>query len=196
MTRLVHPGELEDKVCQSAEEKDNGKKHSELVLPSRPECCHNEDDDSDRDSGDRNPFLGICDVVDDNEELYSEAQEEEEIELQQSNVNLYNVSISLHTKFVSLWSYLECQETTLHSEVCADMLVDCPRKLIVQFPRLERHYKAEERDDARNCQKIWPDCGPDRIIRQDVYRNQTVDSFFDLVILNGRINEHATVVHA
>jgi len=81
VTWLVHPGELEDEVCQSTEEKDNGKEHSELVLPSSPECCHNEDDDGDRDSGDCNPFLGICDVVDDNEELYSEAQEEEEIEL-------------------------------------------------------------------------------------------------------------------
>ena len=152
MACLVHSGELEDEVRQSAEEEDDGEEHAELVLSSGPECCHDEDDDRDWDSGDRDPFLGVCDVVDDDEELDCEAQKEEEIELQQSDVNLFSLSFSPHSAIGVTLSYLECQETTLHSEVCANVLVDCPRKLIVQLPRLEGHHEGEEGDDARDCQ--------------------------------------------
>ena len=91
MARLVHASELENEVCQSTKEHNDGEKHSKHVLPSSPECCHNEDDDCDGNSGDGNPFLSIFDVVDNNEKLYGEAQKEEEIKLQQSNVNLYTV---------------------------------------------------------------------------------------------------------
>ena len=80
MAWLVHPGELENEVCQSAEKHNDAEEHSELVFSSSPEGCHDEDDDSNRDSSDRHPFLSVCDVVDNHEELYGEAQEEEEIE--------------------------------------------------------------------------------------------------------------------
>ena len=76
------------------------------------------------------------------------------------------------------------------------MLVDRPRKLIVQFPGFKRHHKAEERDDTGNCQQIRSDYGPDRVIGVDVVRNQAVDGFFNLIILNGSVDEHTKVVQA
>lgn len=71
---------------------------------------------------DRQVELGIVlGGGDHNQELHGKAEEEEEIELQQSDVDLIG------------------EVATLHAEVRTDVLVNRPRKLVVQLPRNEDH---------------------------------------------------------
>ena len=88
MTRLVHPGKLEDEIGKSAEETQNCDYHPKPVLAPSPESCHEEDDNCNRDGGHCNPFLGICETRDNDKELDGEGKEEEEIELEESDVDL------------------------------------------------------------------------------------------------------------
>lgn len=88
MTRLVHPRKFEDEIGQPAEVREDGEDHPWLVLPASPESCHQQDKDRDRNSGDCEPFLGVGESGDDDEELYCKAQEKEEIKFQKSNVYL------------------------------------------------------------------------------------------------------------
>lgn len=94
--RLIHAGELENEVRQATEEKKNCRKHSGLILSSSPESCHEKYDDRYGNRSDGNPFLSVSNIADYNHELYSETEEEEEIELQQSNENLQMLACYLN----------------------------------------------------------------------------------------------------
>lgn len=52
MAGLVHSGQLEDEVCQSAEEEEDGDDHSKLVLAAGPESGHEENEHCHGDGGD------------------------------------------------------------------------------------------------------------------------------------------------
>jgi hypothetical protein len=102
MTRLIHPGELKNKVSQSANVTEYCNDHSESVLPTSPESCHNKNEDRDRNGSYSNPFFCICKSGDNHKELDCEGQEEEEVELQQSNVDLECISKYRTQKTVAL----------------------------------------------------------------------------------------------
>lgn len=85
---LIHPGEFEDEVCKAAEVEENGDHHSNLVFASSPESCHEQNEDSDRNRCNGQSIFGIGYSCDNDEKLYCEAEEEEEIELQEGDVNL------------------------------------------------------------------------------------------------------------
>lgn len=79
------------------------------------------------------------------------------------------------------------------------MLVNCPRKLIIQLPRNGRHDSGEESDDARDRNQIWFDIRP--YLRghgglQPAVRSQSFDRFVDLVVLNRSIDEHSNIIDA
>ena len=73
MTGLIHPRKFEDEIRQAAEKEENG-----------------DDNDCDRDGGNRQPKFGVCESSYNDQKLDREPQEEEEIELQERDVNLQN----------------------------------------------------------------------------------------------------------
>ena len=71
-------------------------------------------------------------VDDNNQKLYSEPKEEEEIELEERNINLVNHGQHLsHSVSLRRNTYLKSQISPLHSQICADVLVDGPCKFVV-----------------------------------------------------------------
>ncbi len=71
----------------------NNRGHSYLAFASCENTGQHEDQDDDRDSSNRRPELGVSLLDYNDHELNNEAQEEEEVELQKSNVDLSCVSI-------------------------------------------------------------------------------------------------------
>lgn len=97
------------------------------------------------------------------------------------------VSLIVHESHPT--AYLEGQESALHSEVCTDVLVDSPCKLIVQFPGNNRHHYCKEPNDARNRNQVWSNIGPNRNAGlHPSFDSQFLNCLVDLVVLNGRIN--------
>lgn len=77
------------------------------------------------------------------------------------------------------------------------MLVDCPRKLIIQLPCNNRHNRCEEPNDARNCNQVWSNVRPDRNAWPDPsFEAQSFNCLVDLVVLDGCINQHTNIVDA
>lgn len=88
MADLVHSYELEDEVSQARKVQDEDEDHSRAILTTCEESGEKEDHDGERNGGHCEAPFGVCDVRDDDEELDSEAQEEEEIELEKGDVDL------------------------------------------------------------------------------------------------------------
>lgn len=88
MARLIHPSKLEYKVGKSTEETYDCDHHSKPVFAPSPESCHEEDNNGNGNGSNCDPFLGICETSDDDQELDSKGEEEEEIKLQQSDIDL------------------------------------------------------------------------------------------------------------
>lgn len=87
---LIHPSKLENEVSQSAEEEEDGNDHSKDILATRPEGCHEQNYNSNGDSGDCQAIFRISETRNNDKELHRKSEEEEEIEFEQSNVNLEN----------------------------------------------------------------------------------------------------------
>lgn len=94
--------------------------HAYVILLPREKCSEEKDDDCDGNCSKRQGKFDVRLVSHNDNELNSETQEEKEVEFQQRDVNLIG------------------QIPTLHAEICADMLVNGPRELIVEFPRNAR----------------------------------------------------------
>ena len=89
----IHPSELVNEVRQTAEVQDNGTHHTKLIFAASKEYSQEQDEHRDRDGSNSQSELYIALCRNDDEELYCEAKEEEEIELQQRNVNLQHDQI-------------------------------------------------------------------------------------------------------
>jgi hypothetical protein len=85
---LVDSNELEEEPRQAAEVEDDGADHAGLVLVAGEVGGRQQDDDSDGNSGDCQVELDVGLSGDYDQKLDGKAQEEEEIELQESNVDL------------------------------------------------------------------------------------------------------------
>lgn len=80
-----------------------------------------------------------------------EAQEEEEIELQQRDVNLNRDRLVTEPKEgVGHDTNLVSQIAALHLQISADVLVDCPRELVVEFPCHKCHQECAQSHNTRN----------------------------------------------
>jgi hypothetical protein len=111
------------------------------------------------------------------QELDGKAKEKEEIELQQSDVDLVG------------------EVATLHAQVRTNVLVDGPRELVVQLPRDKGHQERSKSDDARNDDQKWLGLGPDNganlvHVRQDGY------GILNLSHLNGAVNQETEITRA
>lgn len=165
MALLVHPSELEDEVCQTAEVEEDGGDHSERVLSSRPESGHEEDANGDWNSSNCKTVFCVCQSSNDDQELHGKAKEEEEIEFEEGDVNLV---LSARKWNILGNTDLECQVTTLHSKIGADVLVYRPRKLIIQLPCNDRHCNRKDPNDARHSNQERLDINPYRSVRSDI----------------------------
>ena len=191
---LIHSRKLEDKVCHSAEEEDNGDNHPKQVFASGRPGCREEDEDRNWDSSDCERHLSGIGTGNNDQELDGESEKEEEVELQKGNVNLEMLDIT--QVILQGTAYLECQETTLHSEIRTNVFVDCPGELIIEFPGHECHHAGEEAYNDWNGQQegldIFPNCG----IRLDVLPStQPIDSSPNLVVLDRCVYQHADVIN-
>lgn len=111
------------------------------------------------------------------QELDGKAKEKEEIELQQSDVNLVG------------------EVATLHAQVRADVLVDGPRELVVQLPRDKGHQKGSKGDDTRNDDQerlgLGPDDGANLVhVRQNGY------GILNLSHLNSAVDQETEITRA
>lgn len=84
----VDSDELEDEVCESTVVEDDDGDHTGLIFLASEEGGTRENEDSDRDGDNCQGEFGVAGIGDDDHELDNETQEEEEIKLQQSDVNL------------------------------------------------------------------------------------------------------------
>lgn len=85
---MVDANQFEDKVRQAAEEENHDNNHARLVFPASKVGCRQENDNGDGNSRNRQSKLGVRLLCDDDDKLNDEAQEEEEIELEEGDVNL------------------------------------------------------------------------------------------------------------
>lgn len=77
---------------------------------------------------------------DQNKELDSEAQEEEKIEFQESDINLIRDRlVVLLMGEVERNTNLVGEIATLHLQISTDMLIDCPCKLVIELIGDESH---------------------------------------------------------
>lgn len=92
-------------------------------------------------------------------------------------------------------AHLECQEPTLHTEIGADVLVYGPGKFVVKLPCLEGEQHGEDRDYARHRDQIWVHILPNvSRFGNIVFGRQLLDCSLDLIVLNGSVDKHATIV--
>lgn len=90
--------------------------------------------------------------------------------------------------------YLVRKIAPLHAQIGGDVLVDGPRKLIVELPRNESeddgrdgHYNGESDEWAT-------DLGPDREVIKTIQDLQRSDGFVDLIELDSGVDQDADVV--
>lgn len=88
MSRLVDSDQLEDEVAETSEVENNDSDHASLVLTASEESGGKQNQDSNRDGDDGQREFGIILVSNNDNELHDEAEEEEEIELEESDINL------------------------------------------------------------------------------------------------------------
>lgn len=128
--------------------------------------------------------------------MNGEAEEEEEIELEESDVDLRELDMSRTS--VMYQPYLICQEATLHAKIGADMFVDGPGELIVEFPCNEGKYDRKESNDDGNGQEERLDLCPDIVFWcrsvDIVLADQVVDDSANLVQLNRCVHQHSHIV--
>lgn len=88
MTWLVDSHQFEDEVAQSAEKEDNNTNHAGLVFSTSEKGGGQQDNNGDWNRTDSQGELGIGSFCNDDDKLNNEAEKKEEIEFQESNVNL------------------------------------------------------------------------------------------------------------
>lgn len=88
LSRVVDPGELENKVCKSAEVEHDDSVHTRLEFLPREPSCSEQDTHGDGNCRSSQCGFDVGATADDDEKLDSKANEEEEIELQKGNIDL------------------------------------------------------------------------------------------------------------
>lgn len=77
------------------------------------------------------------------------------------------------------------------------MLVNRPRKFVVQLPRNARHHYREEGNDTWHCKQVWSDIFPHLLPWVNVSQlRQTTNSVIDLIILDCSVDKHTQIVAA
>lgn len=85
---LVDTDKLEKEIAETAKEEDDDSNHSWLVFAASEKCSGKKNDNGNWDGSDGQSEFDVGGVGDNDDELYDESKEEEEIELEQSNVDL------------------------------------------------------------------------------------------------------------
>lgn len=93
--RLIDSDELEEKVGKTTEVQDDDAPHARLRLVSGEEGGHQQNGNRDGNGSNGKTEFHVRLAADDNEELDGEADEEEEIELQQCDIDLYRCVLVL-----------------------------------------------------------------------------------------------------
>lgn len=156
----------------------NDKAHEpSVLLPGSPNG-RKQEEDGQRNDDDGELELDIGSVEHDNDKLHREAEEEEKVKLEQSDKNLI------------------CQVAALHADVGGDVLVDAPRKLVVELPADDGHEDGAEGEDAGNRNQERLDLRPDFRVNQQVLVEQPFVGFLDLVDLDGTVDEESEVEEA
>ena len=83
-----HPDELEQEVTESNEVDDDDTNHSSDRLATDPPGGEEQKEEGDDEGGCGKNEFDCLGVLDDDQELHGEGQEEEEVELEESDVNL------------------------------------------------------------------------------------------------------------
>lgn len=86
--RRVNTGKLIDEIGKTTNVEDKDTTHSPFVLPSGEECGGNKNEDGNRNGDDRQGEFDILCIRNNDNELNDESKEEEEIELEKSDVDL------------------------------------------------------------------------------------------------------------
>lgn len=92
--RVIDPGQLEDEVGKTTDIEKGDEDHTPLPFASCEPCRTKQDGDRDWDGSTSQTKFAVCLASNDDEELYGETNEEEEIELEQRDINL-NIYVSM-----------------------------------------------------------------------------------------------------
>src|SRR5690606_24733261 len=151
------------------------------VLPSSGPHGRQQEYDCQWNHHNRQLELNVISLQNDNQELNGKAQEKEEVEFEQSDENLIS------------------QIATLHSKVCGDVLVNGPGELIVELPANYRHQDSTECEYTWDCNEKRLNIRPDSLLHNQCFSTecaQVLIGFFDLILLNGGIDEQCDVEEA
>ena len=86
--RLIDADKLEEEVGQATKVEEDGKDHAQLDFAAGEEGGQQEDGNGDGNGRRRQAEFGVFDIGDDDEELDGKSEEEEEIKLEESNIDL------------------------------------------------------------------------------------------------------------
>jgi hypothetical protein len=94
VVRVVHAHQFEKEVSHGRKVEHNRAAHSQCRLAPGEPCRREQDGDRDRDSSDGECKFEVGRMLADyDDKLYCESQEEEKVELEQRNVNLFIISL-------------------------------------------------------------------------------------------------------
>lgn len=105
--------------------------HAECVLTACKVRREQEDDNRHRDGSKSQSEFHVCLAGHDDHELDGKSKKEEKVKLQESYVDLCQVSFTDRCYVDEETTDLIRQISALHSQVSTDMLVDSPRKFVI-----------------------------------------------------------------
>jgi hypothetical protein len=154
----------------------NDDNHSRCRFSAYKPSTTQQDDNGDRDGCHGERKLGSTFSRDQHQELDGETQEEEEIKLQEGDVNLVS------------------EVTALHLQIRADMLVDSPRELVIEFPSDKSHQQCPQGHNARNDDEERLRLVP-HIQLDLVHIIKGCDSFSNLLHLHSAIDQETDIAN-
>lgn len=98
LSMLVDAEELEDEIGETSKVEDNDAERAGLVFVSNAIRSCQKDDNRQGHGSDCGVVFGPAIAADDDNELYSEPQEEEEVKLEQGNIDLVGGNMSFDAK--------------------------------------------------------------------------------------------------
>lgn len=176
----VDSDQFEDEVAEAAQVEDDDHDHAHLVLLISEVGSAEQDENGDRDSGDGQSKFGIALLGNDDDELDDEAQEEEEIELQESDVDLI------------------VEESLLHAIVGTNVLQNVPGIFLIDLPRDEAHADSSHGNDGGYSDEEGLHIIPEVLVRflEGVPFSKNLNGLVDLVNLDRGVDHKSKVGEA
>lgn len=167
---LIDAEEFEDEVGEGSKIGDNDTPRAKLTLVAGKVRGGKQNDNRKRHRGNGQVQLDVAISTHNHHKLNSEPKEEEEIELQQGNVDLFNVSVYCQGQtHGNIWilsahfAYLIMQESFLHSVIGTNLLENVPCKDLIESPGYPRKTDTPNGQNDRDSDEKGLDRSPQSV---------------------------------